>query len=139
MRILTIALLACLLFSTACYEDGPCISFRSKAKRVTGTWSSAAVWVDGYELENEGGFRSIEFKADGSYIDTKGDSICGLYINQGTWAFSDDDKFLILSIHDTYTDTWHSLSWEIKKLAYKELRLVYSGTAVTEWWLERVE
>jgi hypothetical protein len=131
--------LVCVFLAPSCrYEDGPFISFRSKEKRVCGQWVSSKVMVNGNLLENEGGTRMIEFTEEGKYADVKGDSISGFYTNQGTWAFSDNRDSLVITVKDEFTSLEYEISWEILKLACKELRLKNAtATTVTEWWLER--
>jgi hypothetical protein len=124
----------------SCYEDGPYLSFRSKETRVVGKWESIKVIMNDVELENEGGPRSIEFADDGTYTDIKGDSVIGLFINHGTWQFSSNKRAIDLMVRDEYTGLEYTIVWEIKKLAYKELRLLnYTQPNMTEWWLSRVE
>lgn len=136
--LLTIIAYLTISFVCCTYEDGPALSFRSKETRLCGNWISSKVTVNGNELESEVSTRTIEFKEDGTYFDIKGDSLTGLFANQGSWSFTSSYDSLLIRVHDNFTGMTFETSWEILKLAYKEIRLKNkTNSNDTEWWLKR--
>lgn len=127
-----IMLAAMLLPSCKKYEEGPAISFRSKKARVVNIWkvekaySNAVDVTDNYNLAHKD--FTIEFKDDGTIIQTYTDANKNPQTISGTWALGSKNETLDL----TYSGT--TMANTILKLKNDELWLKIaftSGSATT--------
>jgi len=140
---LIIVISASLLFFTSCkkYEDGPLISFRSKAQRLNGLWRATKQVENGKEFLNnhtikldllddakdpEGSFNTYTlYTSDGSNAIEK---------YYGVWELSDDKENITMYSHKVeynYDQSWHTQNIHLT-ITLKILRLTNK-----ELWLER--
>lgn len=133
MRLTLAALILTLgFFSCKKYEEGPAVSFRSKTKRLEGSWQLVKWTVDGTEQDLSQTTWRLNIHRSGNYdkfitynippLPTTIDS------ENGSWDFNKNKS------HVEFTDqaTEATLSHEIVRLHNNELWLRYSDGTVTE-------
>ena len=115
-RIITLITLFLIIFSFSCskYEDGPILSFRSKMKRIEGTWKYESIIYTDQNITVTDDLPKDEFtfSEDGSYSDNLGYT--------GTWDFSGTVDLTITKSKDTSNIEF---TQEIIRLAKKQLWL----------------
>lgn len=118
------ALLMVIPVSCSKYQDGPFMSFRSKSKRLAGTWKYyAIVYLDqNISVTDNLPETRYTYTEDGNLYTSAGDT--------GTWEFGDGVD-LNLTLHRNPTDSLRT--FEILRLANKELWL---KTGEEEWHFE---
>jgi hypothetical protein len=106
-----ITLLVLVSISCTKYEDGPVITFRSKTKRLEGTWKYQSIIDMNQDIEVTDNLPTTLFtySKDGTYSESTG--------NNGTWKFSGSVDLIIID------STQVEVKWEIIKLANKQLWL----------------
>jgi hypothetical protein len=114
--ILILGVIASVALFESCqkYEDGPAISFRSRAERVANTWK-----IDNYKV-NENDMTSLvtdyreTFSKDGNYSYTTGATA-----GTGSWTFQNDDKEIkLVGITNQEDHTLFILKLEEKEFWY---------------------
>lgn len=106
-------------FSSCTYDEGPLISLRTKASRLTGSWEVEK--ISDKEVENNYIYRfekDNEFKITNELLDTAG-NVTSTSTIEGDWDWLNDDKESITLEHDG------------GEMIYKIIRLTNS-----ELWLE---
>ena len=103
------------------YPDGPFISFRTRADRVSGNWYLGQFYLNGNDATSAkaaflGSSYSLNIYKDGTY------QVYGSYPESGSCAFADDDSNFYFQNYSTGT----------VQVKYKILRLEY-----TSLWLTR--
>jgi hypothetical protein len=107
------------------YDDGPWFSIYSKTERVTGNWRFELVREDGIDKTEEYANQSVNIRKNGDLYWIQGyyeDNPRENYGEGGKWSFVKDkeqiEMHFLYGIKDEYT-----LVWDIKRLAYGDLRL----------------
>lgn len=117
-----------LFFSCKKYEEGPALSFRSKAERLANHWKYEKKLINNEEVEltEEEKNTTLIFDKSGAYIKRIPN---GPYFTsyQGTWEFTDRKEKIKTFLSYTYfgNPVTEEREWEIVKLKEKELWLRY--------------
>lgn len=133
MRV-SFVLVLCLAILTSCkkYEEGPVISFRSKTKRLEGSWQIVKWKINGTEQDLSQTSWRMNIHRSGNY-----DKLITYNIpplpptidsEQGTWEF--DNNKTHVDFMDQVTEAVTSL--EIIRLHNKELWLRFNDGIVSE-------
>jgi hypothetical protein len=140
IKIGTVLFIVLLLGSCKKYDEGPWISFRSKEKRIIGTWEVQAFYVNGYDSTQF--FRKYDspnFYINKSYLNillsdnyTENPKV-SLHLG-GDWDLENNNKDMKWSFYDPGVpeEQWLNLGpfkvdyasiWEIKRLKMDEFFL----------------
>lgn len=143
-KTISILIISALLFSLfgSCkkYDEGPLISFRSKEKRMMGTWQIEHYFVNGYDSSSyftQYDSPLVQFDANRVYF-----TIQDFYtLNPKTskwidaeWNWANNDEYILMDfiepghLENEWLNTGPfniggTVNWEIKKLKTKELIL----------------
>jgi hypothetical protein len=103
------------------YEDGPGFSLTTAKKRLSRDWNLTSLTQDGENVNLQGITHFVSFDKSGSYTQTLTvQSAWGpiTTIENGTWAFSADKKFVNLTKNsDNSTNAFRLL--ELRKTQFK--------------------
>ncbi len=124
-------ILICIFISFSCkkYEEGPLVSFRTKNKRIQGSYNINEFKVNGedklIELQSSGADGTYEFLiVDGdNYIINK--YIKGMDPIRSTWRWGEKKEYIAFGPKHTptYGVIGYSATWTILKLTDKEMKL----------------
>jgi hypothetical protein len=120
------------------YEDGPAISFTSKANRLFGYWQMEKWILNNVEQTAQYQFQhKFGFAKDGTYYYSFFDVGSGYTINfTGTWQFRQQKNQLVLGLADPRNGMEYQV-WEINRLTSEELWLeTLSPGNFVEWQLK---
>lgn len=130
-------LLLSLLIVSSCgkYDDGPWFSIYSKKERVSGNWNFGLVRIDGEDKTDDYSDQQLRLSKNGNLFWVKG--YLGSYWNPygpgGEWKFVDNKNQIQMNfIHEVEEE--FTLVWDIKRMAYGDLRLErYEDGKKIEW------
>lgn len=133
-----ILLLLILIIPTSCkkYDDGPWFSIYSKTERVTGNWRFSLVREDGEDVTEEYANNTVNIQRGGDLYWAQGyigNNPWDTYGPGGKWRFLDDKNQLEMHFTSGVKEEF-TLIWDIKRLAYGDLRLErYEEGKKIEW------
>jgi hypothetical protein len=116
-KLISILIISIVFVSCSKYEDGPILSFRSKKTRIEGSWKySSIIYVDqNITVTDHLPDTVMTFTKENEYSDNHGYT--------GSWKFSGT---VDLTITKTLNGNTEEKSWEILRLAKKQLWLRYN-------------
>lgn len=105
MKKLTIALSAAVLLAASLgsckkYEEGPALSFRSKADRVINVWDVKYALEDGKDKTFLYKDLTLDFMEDGRFVLSNLDEMDSVYTNKGFWDLVNDKEDIRLLFND---------------------------------------
>ena len=134
--ILLLVFLASIFSGCKKYEDGPLISLRLKAERVSGQWALESYTVDGADslaqlLARINNCNMYSFRDKQSNLEGGGRPYTNCNGGGGKWSFSKDKRELIIWYYNTMTPysivagafIYSGISWTILRLTNKEMWL----------------
>lgn len=108
------------------YEDGPTLSFRSKAARLVGEWKLQKATNEGLDVTDQFQEYYVTFDKNETFTYKR-----KLFTETGKWAFDSKKENVVLTVDGAST----SESYKIIQLKNKELTLEQSvGTQVTRYY-----
>ncbi len=123
VRFLLIIAITLIINSCSRYEDGPAVSFRSLASRLSGLWAIEKVYKHGQDVSDK--FSDLINNAQyGFYKDRNGVYIYNGWESYFKWAFNIDKT----KINITFLDNNQTITWTILRLTNKQLWIIPENT-----------
>ena len=140
-----LAMILCFLTLHSCkYEDGPKISLRTKAERLSNKWkvNKAYISKDEQDVTHEWENAILEFKKNGSYIITKYSPDKTMKSEEtGSWEFHNKKKQIFtkgteqqieVSTGNLIDESNYDMYYVIKRLKEKELHIWFTYNEFTD-------
>jgi len=134
----SILIFALVLTNCKKYDEGPCLSFRSKKDRVVGKWQTDRWFVNKVEQASAMLYdQKHEFTKDGKYLWSGTNPYTGVSSgSEGTWEFRSRKEQLVLGLPDEFDGQMQYQVWDILKLKNNELWLEKIDGNIYEWRLK---
>jgi len=117
------------------YDDGPWFSIYSKTERVTGNWRFERVREDGVDKTEEYANQTVNMQKNGGLYWVQGTypNSWETYGMGGEWRFVSNKDQIEMHFFSGVSDEF-TLVWDIKRMAYGDLRLErYDDGKKIEW------